>query len=319
VRIIEALVRWIDRWQQRHRATAFVFAVVKKFGDDRGGVLAALFAYYAFVALFPLLLLLVTILGFFLNQNADLEQQVLDSALRDFPIIGDQIGTNIHSLRGSSLGLVVGVIGLLWGALGLAEHGQFAMAEVWNIPGVSRPSFWVRLARSLALFAVLGGGVVASSVLTGFAPTLGFATGTVTLAGSLAVNVVVFLLAFRLLTPTAVPSRDLHLGAALAGSAWTALQTVGGLLVAHQLRHSTEVYGLFGVVLGLLSFLALAGTLAVYAAEVNVVRARRLWPRSIVQPPLTVGDRHVLTDIARQGRRRPEQRVDVVYDDSPPA
>jgi uncharacterized BrkB/YihY/UPF0761 family membrane protein len=90
---------------------------------------------------------------------------------------------------------------------------------------------------------------------------------------------------------------------------------VGGLLVAHQLRNTTEVYGLFGVVLGLLSFLALAGTLVVYAAELNVVRARRLWPRSIVQPPLTAGDRHVLTDIARQGQRRPDQHVEVAYDD----
>jgi YihY family inner membrane protein len=281
-------------------------------------VLAALFAYYAFVALFPLLLLLVTILGFLVNHNPDLEQRVLDSALREFPIIGDQIGANIHSLQATNLGLTVGIVGLLWGSLGLAAHGQFAMAEVWNVPGVSRPSFLVRLVRSLALFAVLGGGVVTSSVLTAFAPTLGVAAVAATLVGSLTVNIVTFLLAFRLLTPASVPSSQLRLGAALAGIAWTALQTLGGFLVANQLRHTTEVYGLFGVVLGLLSFLALAGTLVVYAAEVNVVRARRLWPRSIVQPPLTEGDRHVLTDIARQGRRRPEQRVDVVYEEGRP-
>src|SRR4051812_26703827 len=115
----EAVVRRVDRWQQTHRFPGFVFAVVKKFGDDRGSTLAALFAYYAFVALFPLLLLLVTLLGYLLAHNPTLQDRVLHSALLDFPIIGDQIAKNIHSLRARGIGLVLGIVGLIWGSLGL--------------------------------------------------------------------------------------------------------------------------------------------------------------------------------------------------------
>jgi uncharacterized BrkB/YihY/UPF0761 family membrane protein len=312
---LASVVRRLDRWQQGHAPVAFVFGVVKKFGDDRGGTLAALFAYYAFVAVFPLLLLLVTGLAFLVDHDPTFEQRVLDSALRDFPIIGPQIGANVHSLQATGLGLVVGLAGLVWGSLGLAQQGQYAMAQVWNVPGVERPGLLPRLARSLALLAVLGGGVTGSALLAGVGPTRGTLGAAASLAGSLVVNVAIFVLAFRVLTPAVVRSRDLRLGAVLAGVAWTALQTGGGLLVAHQLRDSSELYGLFGVVLGLLSFLALAGTVMLYAAEVNVVRARRLWPRSIVQPPLTASDRAVLADLVHQEERRPEQRIEVGYDD----
>jgi hypothetical protein len=64
-----------------------------------------------------------------------------------------------------------------------------------------------------------------------------------------------------------------------------------------------------------------AGILAeitVYAAELKVVLARRLWPRTIVQPPLTEGDRAVLAAQALQNQRRDDQRVHVSYDDLPP-
>jgi YihY family inner membrane protein len=319
---VEVLVRRLDRWQQAHRFPGFAFAVLKKFGDDRGSTLAALFAYYAFVALFPLLLLLVTFLGYLLAHNPTLQDRVLHSALLDFPIIGDQIAKNIHSLRARGVGLALGIVGLVWGSLGLAQQGQYAMAQVWNVPGISRPNFLVRLVRSLGLLAVLGFGVTASSTLTGLAGTTGLLAAAGSIAGSLGINIVVFALAFRVLTPARVPTEDLRLGAAVAAVGWTGLQYGGGYLVGHQLRHASQVYGFFGTVLGLLSFLALAGTITLYAAELNVVRARHLWPRSIVQPPLTSSDRQVLSDIAHQEERRPEQRVTVNYtnpsDEIPP-
>ncbi|MBW8827185.1 MAG: YihY/virulence factor BrkB family protein [Acidobacteria bacterium] len=294
-----------------------MFAVIRKFGDDRGSTLAALFAYYAFVSLFPLLLLLVTLLGYLLAHHPALQERVLHSALLDFPIIGDQIAKNIHSLRARGIGVVLGLAGLVWGSLGLAQQGQYAMAQVWNVPGVVRPNFVVRMARSLGLLLILGCGVTASSALGGVAGATGVLTALASLAGSVTLNVVVFVLAFRVLTPAPVPTRELRPGAVVAAIGWSALQYGGGYLVGHQLRHASEVYGFFGTVLGLLSFLALAGTITLYAAELNVVRARRLWPRSIVQPPLTRGDRQVLTDIARQEERRPEQRVIVEYPPEP--
>ena len=84
--------------------------------------------------------------------------------------------------------------------------------------------------------------------------------------------------------------------------------------MARQLRHTSELYGTFGVVLGLLFFLYLASQITVYAAEVNVVRARRLVPRSLAPPPLTAADEKALTDLAETEQRRPEQTVDVSFE-----
>jgi YihY family inner membrane protein len=311
----ERAVRRLDRLQQNHGPAGFVFAVVKKFGDDRGSSLCALLTYYGFVSLFPLLLVFVTILGFVLGSNPQAQQRLLHSALHEFPVIGAQLGDNIHPLRGHGLVLALGVAGLLYGSFGLANAAQFAMAQVWNLPNVSRPSFWSRLARSAALVALLGLGVVITTVLAGVG-TFGRA-GAAARAGGLAVSLLLdlglFTAGFRILTPDRVPLRDLLPGALLGGVGWFGLQAAGSYLVGHQLRHASPVYGVFAVVLGLLSFLYLGSEITLYAAEVSVVRARRLWPRSIVQPPLTAADRVVLAAIAEQEERRPEQDVRVHF------
>lgn len=312
---LERGLRRLDAFQQRHRPTAFAFAVVKKFGDDRGGALAALLTYHGFLALFPLLLLLVTGLGFVLAHDPDLERRIVDSALSEFPIIGDQLGRSVNALRGSGLALAVGVVGLVWGSLGVSQAAQHAMAEVWNIPGRQRPGFLPRLTRSLLILAVLATGLVATTALSGIGTSVGPAAfwRVVTLVATVGLNAGVFFLGYRLLTPKVIGSRDLVVGALLAGAGWSAVQALGGYLVAHQLRETSEVYGFFAIVLGLLAFLSLGAQLAIYAAEVNVVRARRLWPRSLVQPPLTESDRIALRQIAQREERRPEERVEVRF------
>jgi uncharacterized BrkB/YihY/UPF0761 family membrane protein len=291
--------------------------VIKKFGDDRGGQLAALVTYYSYAAVFPLLLLLTTTLGFVLRGNPHLQSQLLGSALADFPVIGNQLRENVRSLQGNALAVVVGCLGLVYGSLGIAQSLQFAMAQIWNIPGVQRPGYLPRLGRSLLLILVLGLGLLLASTATGLLAAIG-AGPTYTTLGLLAsvlLNTTLYLGCFRILTPEQIRWRRLVPGCLIAGLAWTVLQTFGGVLIAHELRHTTQVYGLFGTVLGLLWWLYLAATLSVYAAEVNVVAARRLWPRTIVQPPLTEADQRVLDAIAEQEERRPEQRVDSSFAD----
>ena len=315
----ERAVRRLDRLQQDHAPAGFSVAVVKKFGDDRGSAMCALLTYYAFVSLFPLLLVFVTILGFVLGNDAAAQQRVLHSALKEFPVIGTQLGDNIHSLRGHGLGLAIGIVGLLYGALGFAQAAQFAMAQVWNLPNVGRPNFWSRLVRSLALIGILGLGVVATSVLAGIGTfgQAGAAARVVGLSASLLLNVGIYVLSFRILTPPTITMAELVPGALVGAIGWFVLQAAGGYLVGHQLRHMSPVYGLFAIVLGLLSFLYLGAELSLYAAETSVVRARRLWPRSIVQPPLTEADRAVLSAIAQQEERRPEEDVRVLFPTDP--
>ncbi|HEX9374687.1 MAG TPA: YihY/virulence factor BrkB family protein [Actinomycetota bacterium] len=314
---VERAIRAVDGFQQRHTVLAFPFAVVKKFGDDEAGHLAALLAYYGFFSLFPLLLVMVTVLGFVLQGNSDLQDSVLHSALAQFPVIGDQIRSNVHSLSGSGLSLAVGIAGTLWGGLGVMNAMQAAMNRVWDVRKRDRPNFWKSKIRALMMLALLGVAAVASAVVAGIVSAGGHSPFTV--AGgvvlSLALNLGVFLLAFRILTARNLTWGDVLPGAAVAAVAWVVLQTAGGYIVGHQLKSASQVYGLFALVIGLLAWMYLGAQVTLYAAEVNVVRKERLWPRSLVQPPLSRGDKDTYRRAAIAEERRPEESVSVRFDD----
>ena len=258
----------------------------KKFSDDQAGNLAALIAYYAFVSVFPLLLLLITILGIALRDNPPLQEKVLNSALSEFPVIGDQLRANVHSLNRTGLGLVVGIAGTLLGARGVTGAIQNAMNAVWDVPRRERPGFPFSLLRSFGMLGTLGVGVLATTVLSGFGTwggkVLGGAGDVVAIALSLLVNMGLFWLGLRLATASTVRTRDLRNGAILAAIVWQALQTLGVFFVTHTLRHASSLYGTFGLVLGLLAWLYLQAQLTLYAVEADVVRTRRLWPRSLL-------------------------------------
>lgn len=308
-----ALVRRIDRFQQRHPLTAFPVAVAKKFGDDRGGGLAAQLTYYGFLALFPLLLVLTTILGFVGNESVS--KSVVGRALAQFPVLGDQIGRNVaHPIKGSGIGLAIGLILLLYGALGATYAAQHAMDQVWNIPQVHRPNIWRRIARGLAVFAVLGLGLLISAGVGGLVTMTGDrgALRVVAFVVLVAFDIGMYLVVLRLLTSWSVPTRALVPGAILGGIVYAILLTLGAGLVQHRLRHAQDVYGQFAFVLGLIAWLSLIAQLSLYAAEVNVVLERRLWPRGITEP-LTAADRAVLASLARQQAKRPEETIEVGF------
>jgi YihY family inner membrane protein len=315
--VIERFARKADEAQQGIRPIAFAVGVFKKFGDDRGGSLAALLTFYGFLSLFPLLLLLVTILGFFNGSEYSFVQRIENSAFSQFPVVGTKLSTNIHGLQGRSVfGLVVGILFVLWGSQGALQTAQYAQAEIWNIPGVDRPNFWARLGRTGLMMLVLGLFLLASTVLAGLGHHGAWAVvGAVVV--SLVVNMGLFVVAFRLLTPKQIPWRDMVPGAIVGAAGWTVLQYLGGVLVEHSLRNTSKEYGTFALVLGLISFLYLAAQVTLYASELNVVRVRHLWPRGMVQPPLTAADKEVLSSIALEGKRRPEQYVSTGFQAGP--
>lgn len=315
---IKNLVRRVDSFQQRHVATAFLFGVVKKFGDDRCGSLAALLAYYGLLSVFPLLLLLFTLLGIFFGHDVTLQHRVIHSALAQFPVVGQQLAKpgGISSLRANSVArLTIGILWLLWGSLGVTQAGQRAMADVWNVPQVERPPFLARLGRSLGFLGVLFLDVVISTFLAGVVTIGGVHVVAQLLAiiAGLVVNIPLFMLGFRLLTPRSIPTRSLVSGAVAGAVGWSLLQYGGTWLVGHELRHASQLYGYFASIIGLVSFLFIAAEITLYAAEFNVVRVRRLYPRSITQPPLTPADEAVLTAISLESQRRPEQLITVQF------
>jgi YihY family inner membrane protein len=317
--LIGRLLNAVDRFQQRHAVVGFPVAVWKKFGDDQAGNLAALIAYYAFVSIFPLLLVLVTVLGLVLSGNPKLQQDVLNSALTEFPVIGQQLRDNIHSFGRSGIGLAVGIVGVLLGARGVAGAVQNAMNEIWAVPRRERPGFPISLVRNFALIGVIGLGVLVTTALSGIGAWGGHTFGAWSRVGivllSFVLNVGLFWLGLRVATAAQVTWRELRLGAIISAIVWQVLQYVGGYVVSHSLRHASSLYGTFGLVLGLLAWLYLQAQLTIYAAEVDVVRTRALWPRSLFPPPLNSKDRAAYRSYAQVEERRPEVKVETRFAD----
>jgi uncharacterized BrkB/YihY/UPF0761 family membrane protein len=316
--LLRRLVRWLDRAQRRHRALAVAFAVNKKYGDDSAGNLASVLAFSGFVTLFPLLLLFVTVLGLVLSGDPRLRGEILRSSFSQFPLMGSELRTNIHVLkRGSLIGLIVAIVALFCGSFALAGNGIYAMEQIWNIPGLERIDFLRRTGRSAQFICCLGAGLVVSTLLSGFATNTAsrpFLADAGAIALCLVVSCAQFVVAYRVLTPAVVGTRSLVTGAIAAGLGWTALQGTGTYLVGHQLN-SSSVYGVFAFVLGLVFWISLVTRLVAYTCELNVVLSRHLWPRALVQPPLTRADREVLAAQAEQNRRRREQHVRVSFEE----
>jgi len=319
---IEKTARAADRFQQRNPWLAFPVAVWKKFGDDRAGNLAALIAYYGFASIFPLLLVLVTVLDITMKNYPGVKSSLEHSALAQYPVIGPEILSNVHSLSGRGLPLIVGLVSTFLGALGVAGAMQNALNEVWSVPLANRPGFPWSWFRSFGLIATVGGGLLITSTISGLAAGTGHVlTGTgahiLALALSLVVNIGVFLLSFRLATAKGIPWRDLRLGAVIAAVVWQGLLSFGTYIIGHQLQRSSTLYGTFGVVLGLIAWLYLQAEVTLYAAEINVVLVKRLWPRALAAPPYTKADReaHLMYAVATQRDRA--ETIQVIAPDSP--
>jgi membrane protein len=313
------LIAAVDRFQQRHAVLGFPLAVRQKFADDQGGFLAASVTYYAFFSIFPLLLVFVTLLGYALEGDPDLQRRVLDSALADFPVIGPQLKTNVHSLRGSAPALVVGIGVAVWAGTGVALAIENALDHIWGVPIRRRANPLFARLRALVWIAVLGGVTLIGTVLgsaSAFA-TYGPAVRAAAVLMSLSINIAIFLAVFRVLTSHSPSWRDVLPGALVAAVAWEVLQLVGGYIVDRQLRHASSTYGVFAIVVGLLSWLLLAANVTLFSAEMNVVLKHRLWPRSfslITEQPLTLGDEHALRRRAGVEERRSDEDVSVGFD-----
>ena len=314
-----------DAYQRQHRWAGLPLAVVYKFADDQGTYLAAQITYYGFVALFPLLLLLSTFLGYALHGNEHLQRKVLDSALAQFPVIGGQIAENVTSFHGSIPGLVIGMLGCVYGGLGIVQAVQSMLNKVWCVPRDSRHNPVRARLRSLLLIAIGGASVVVTTVLSalgGAADAYGARVGdsvrVIAIAAAVTLNVGMFTVAFRVLTAHYSTVREIWPGALAAASTWQALQWGGTLLLGHKLKGATETYGLFAIVLGLLAWLYLGAVTTVMCAEFNAVRAWKLWPRSLLTPftdnvELTPADRRAYTAYAKTERHKSYETIDVCF------
>ena len=313
--MLKRIVALVDGWQRRHAFGGFPIAVAKKFGEDRASSLAALIAYYAFFSLFPLLLVFVSVLGFVLDDDPSLREDVVDTTLARIPVIGAELESQVQPLTGSGVALAVGLLGALWAGLGVTvAHGR-AFAEIWDVPRLEQPSGLKARARGLLVLVILAVVLIASTAAAGLAAGGGIGPaaerGAAALA-SLSANAVVFLTAFALLTTRPRRIRDMLPGVALASVGALTLQALGGWYVDWTVTDASATYGTFALVIGLLSWFWLGSHLLLVAAEVNVVVRRRLWPRSLTGE-LEPADRLAMRRFAEAMRLDDRQRIAVSF------
>jgi inner membrane protein YhjD len=320
------LVERVDAWQRRHPVAGFPIAVVYKFFDDQGGYLASAITYYAFVAIFPLMLIGSSVLGFVLQGHPTLQQEILNSALAQFPIVGDQLGRP-EGLQGNASAVVVGTVTAMYGVIGLGQAAHNAINVCWAIPRNSRLNPIVSRLRSLVWIIGAGFALVFIALVTSLGShldvlgrNLGSEVHWLALLLSVLVNAYVLAVMMRLATPEDERLRDVLPGAALIAVLWQLLQLLGGVYVEHVIKKANEMNAVFALVLGLVALVYIATVMAMIGLEVNVVLHKRLYPRALLTPftdavLLTPADRRVYREYAQAQRHKGFEQIDVSFGD----
>jgi membrane protein len=285
----------IDRAQQSHEKLAVAAATVKKYGEDQSSSLASMIAFWAFFSIFPLFLVLVTILGYVLP--ADRRADVLGRVASSFPLLHP---STVSSLTGSWWPILLGGLTALWAGLAVVRMSQQAFDEVWEIPRSDRPGLVEQVRRSLFALGTIGFGLVVATIMSGY--VTGRDTGVDLgwygrLGGYLitfALDVGLFVIAFRMLTRRDVTFREVLPGALLAGGAFFVLQLISSLIISRYLGKAQGTYGSFATVITILFWFYLQAQIMLLGAQLNVVLTERLYPRRLVGGPETDADHRAL-------------------------
>ncbi len=249
---------------------------------------ASVVAFFGFVSIFPLLLAATTILGFVLQDNEELQQRIIDGALADIPVLGQQLQNDPASLNGSVWALVIGLVGALWGATKAFAGLQAALDDVWEVEVDHRASLPVQRAKALLGILIIGGAQIASIALATLVNAAGLpnAGRVVLTVANVIVNIGVLGLMYRFLTAASPTWRDVWPGAITAGVLYTLLQYYGTDITRRIIQNSSDTYGQFALVLGLITWLSLLAIASIMSAELNAAIVRhRDGSLATVQPP----------------------------------
>lgn len=303
-------MRRVDGLQKRSTRMSVAVATFKKFSEDKTTTLAATIAFWGFFSIFPLFLVLVTVLGWVLPASD--KDNVLKHVAAMFPLLDT---STIKGLTGSLWALLLGLITALWSGLGAVRTVQNAFNSVWEIPYHRRPGLISQAGRSLLVLLTIGAGIVVSTLLSGFVTSnstgvnLGVAGRIAGLAISIGLDVGLFVAAFRLLTDRDISTREVLPGAVFSGLVFFILQELSAFIIARHLKSAQPTYGRFATVITILWWFYLQSVVTLLGAQLNVVLKERLYPRSLVDAPQTDADHRVLQAYAEERTYQPEETV----------
>jgi uncharacterized BrkB/YihY/UPF0761 family membrane protein len=286
---ISGVIDRLDRLQRRRAVFGFPYAVFKRYGEDHGGWLGSLIAYYGFFSLYPLLVVFVTVATWVLRDRPETLQRVLEALWSQLPFASAEFEAEVEhqvaSLGGEGWVLAISLIVTLWGGIGVVRVLQDAVNTMWGVPRYRRPGFLSKLARGLAILSLLGLGIVGTAVVAGITLVVDLplvaaifaGVGNVAIATGLAIAV------YHLVIGRSVQTSAVWPGALITAVGVYGITLIGGLYVKHVIARVTGIYGPFASTIGLLAYVSLIVQVFVFGTEVNVVRARRLWPRAVTQ------------------------------------
>lgn len=314
---ITRLINSVDSFQRNHAVAGFPYAVMKKYGTDNGSYLSALITYYALLSLFPLLIVFTTVVQLLFKGNTQLRAKISTSVSHYFPVIGNQLQQSVHSPAKAGIALVVSLLATFYGSRGVASALQYTLSSLWYVPRIKQPSFLKNILRSIGILLAGGIGLVASVVLSGYTTFLGHLFVVKILATLLSVIVlwITFIILFKLAIAGNKKIKTVMIGAGVAAIGLQIIQTVGSALLSHELHEFHSTYGTFALVIGLMFWIYLQAQVILYATEVNVVSAYRLFPRSL-QPPLTDSDKVAFTRSTKAQKQNKLENIDVTFSES---
>jgi membrane protein len=305
-------VQKIDATQRRSTPVAVAVATFKKFSEDRSANLAAMIAFWGFFSIFPLFIVLVTCLAWFLPASD--KASVLGHVAKMLPLLDP---STVSGLSGSWWVLIVGVLTALWSGTGVVRTLQFAFDSVWEVPYHERSGMAQQTLRSLWVLATIGVGLVLTTLLSGLivSSANGIHLGAIGRIGgyflAVVLDVGIFVAAFYLLTPRVDTIRAVLPGALLSGIAFFVLQQLSALIISHYLQNAQSTYGHFATVITILWWFYIQSMITLLGAQLNVVLKHGFYPRSLARSPSTPADRRVLEAYAAERTYHPDHQVAV--------
>jgi YihY family inner membrane protein len=313
--MIDKLLGAFDRFQQRHHLPGFIYAVVKKYGEDDAGYQAALLTYYGFLAIFPLLLIVTTLTSFLATSHPEWQDTIIKSMTDYFPVLGSQLSEHVHGLNKNGLALVIGILFTLYGARGIADSFRHGVNQIWQIPRIDREKFPKSLLKSMELIVVGGIGLIIASLAV--AATAGSGHGAVHRLLPIAIDILLLFWLFDFLLNICLPQhvtiKEARAGAITAAVGLVILQAFGGYLLGRELKNLDALYSSFAITLGLLFWIYLQAQVLYYSVEVSAVKAEKLWPRSI-KGNLTAADRKAYARLASKERIISQEHINTSFD-----
>jgi membrane protein len=253
-----------------------------RYQADAGNQLAAAVTYFSFLSIFPLLLLALSVLGFVLKNNPDLQAKLLANVSSALPGGGTEVTRSISGAVSSRAATgIVGLLGLLYSGLSWVDNLRTAVRTVWH-QNVNAGNFFVTKGKDVLILLGLGLTLGASVAITGIGAAatnllidllglshffgVGVLTKVITIALAVAADVLIFLWLFMRLPKVPAPRSRVLRGALFAAVGFEVLKLLGAFYIARVTKNATATYGTFGVVIGTLVWLNLVSRFVVFAA-----------------------------------------------------